>query len=166
MALLHDSSRLALLLHDMQRHRVLVVQHPRHRRARHKRHRIYGVGTLARLCLPMVLVMMLSGATQAQDATGFRALSEADATGFAVPGDMQLIQSHYLSPQELTYERYQQYFGAAQVSGAQITLYRDDSGTITTVPTAPTTTTSIKGMVRVPSVSFLIPFAFWLDATE
>ena len=79
---------------------------------------------------------------------------------------MQLIQSHYLSPHELTYERYQQYFGAAQVSGAQITLYRDDSGTITTVPTAPTTTTSIKGMVRFPSVSFLIPFAFWLDATE
>ena len=46
---------------------------------------------------------------------------------------MQLVQSSYNVQNGLTYERYQQYFGVAQVLGAQVTLYIDDSGTIATV---------------------------------
>ena len=46
---------------------------------------------------------------------------------------MQLVQSFYNVQNGLTYERYQQYFGVAQVLGAQVTLYIDDSGTIATV---------------------------------
>ena len=46
---------------------------------------------------------------------------------------MQLVQSSYNVQNGLTYERYQQYFGVAQVLGGQVTLYIDDSGTIATV---------------------------------
>ena len=60
--------------------------------------------------------------------SGFLALSGAAARGFAVPPDMRLVRSLDLEGEGLTYERYQQYFGAAQVLGAQISLFRDDSG--------------------------------------
>jgi Zn-dependent metalloprotease len=80
--------------------------------------------------------MTYPGAAQtpgAQNTNGFLALSGGEAADFAVPPDMQLLESSYNFQNGLTYERYQQYFGAAQVLGAQITLYIDDSGTITTV---------------------------------
>jgi Zn-dependent metalloprotease len=67
------------------------------------------------------------------ETSGFRALSGEEAATFVVPGDTQLVTSFFLSPYGLTYERYQQYFRTAQVLGGQITLYRNGSGTITTV---------------------------------
>ena len=46
---------------------------------------------------------------------------------------MDLVNSMRLGPYGLTYERYQQVFGGAKVLGGQLTLYRDDSGAVTTV---------------------------------
>ncbi len=64
---------------------------------------------------------------------GFRALSGSEANSFTVPPDMRPVASIDLEPEGLTYERYQQYLGAAQVLGAQITLYRDSSGVVRAV---------------------------------
>lgn len=90
------------------------------------------------LFLVTLLFLLLIGAISgppisAQGQSGFRALSGAEAAGFVVPADMPLLKSFFLPQYGLTYERYQQYFGDAEVLGAQITLYRDSSGTITTV---------------------------------
>ncbi len=60
--------------------------------------------------------------------SGFRALTGAEADGFVVPADMRLETSIELKAYGLTYERYQQHFGVAEVLGAQLTLYRDSSG--------------------------------------
>ncbi len=65
--------------------------------------------------------------------SGFRALSGAEARNFVVPPDMRPVTSFHLDTSRFTYERYQQYFGAAQVLGAQITLYRNRSGVINAV---------------------------------
>ena len=88
--------------------------------------------------LVMALLLGLPATTVAQrgpDASGFRALSGQKAAAFSVPGDTQLVKTFYLSRYFLTYERYQQVFGAggAEVFGGQITLYRDNGGNITTV---------------------------------
>ena len=88
--------------------------------------------------LVMALLLGLPATTVAQggpDASGFRALSGQKAAAFSVPGDMQLVKTFHLSRYSLTYERYQQVFGAggAEVLGGQITLYRDNGGNITTV---------------------------------
>ena len=64
---------------------------------------------------------------------GFRALSSAEAAFFVLPDDMDLVTSTRLGRYGLTYERYQQVFGSAKVLGGQLTLYRDDSGAVTTV---------------------------------
>ena len=88
------------------------------------------------IALALLLGLPATAAAQTgSDATGFRALSGQQAAAFAVPGDMQLVKTFYLSPYFLTYERYQQVFGAvgAEVLGGQITLYRDNGGDITTV---------------------------------
>lgn len=62
--------------------------------------------------------------------SGFRALSGPEAADFAVPGDMELVNSFPLESSGLTYERYQQVVGArrASVLGGQITVYRDAGG--------------------------------------
>jgi bacillolysin len=86
------------------------------------------------LALMVMLVTIPGPATAAApNASGFRALSGDTAANFVVPSDMRLVRSFYLATYGLTYERYQQYYGTAQVLGAQITLYRDEAGTITTV---------------------------------
>ena len=64
---------------------------------------------------------------------GFRALSGGGAAKFALPPDVKLIQSFPLPAYGLTYERYQQSFGAAQVFGGQLTLYKDGTGATTIV---------------------------------
>lgn len=43
--------------------------------------------------------------------SGFRALSGGRAANFVMPGDMELVRSFYLAAYDLTYERYQQFFG-------------------------------------------------------
>jgi len=85
------------------------------------------------LVLSAMLIASVGATAAAQAPTGgFRALSGAEAANFVVPPDMRLVRSLALAD-SLTYERYQQYFGAAEVLGAQIALYRDASGAITTV---------------------------------
>ena len=91
---------------------------------------------LLTVLLPVAMLMTSSGFAQApggQNTSGFLALSGEEAANFDLPPDMQLVQSSYNVQNGLTYERYQQYFGVAQVLGAQVTLYIDDSGTIATV---------------------------------
>jgi bacillolysin len=90
---------------------------------------------------PLILVVMVgmliglpsaAAAPSEQRTDGFRALSGIEAASFVVPSDMRLVRNLTLG-NGIGYERYQQYFGDAAVLGGQITLYRDGSGTITTV---------------------------------
>lgn len=76
----------------------------------------------------------IHGGGGAMEESGFRALSGEAAASFTVPGDMELVRTFSLED-GTTYERYQQYFGnkKAAVFGGQITLYKDASGSITTV---------------------------------
>src|SRR3990172_2638256 len=69
----------------------------------------------------------LRGAASQQQSAGFRALSGSEASAFTLAADTRLVTSFDLESEGLTYERYQQYFGAAQVLGAQITVLRDQS---------------------------------------
>ena len=78
------------------------------------------------------LLLMAQTGAGATDPSNF-SLSGDSAGAFVLPGDVELVQSFRLDTYGLTYERYQQYFGQAQILGGQITLYRDDSGAITTV---------------------------------
>ena len=91
---------------------------------------------LLTVLLPVAMLVTNSGLAQApgaQNSSGFLALSGEEAANFDLPSDLQLVQSFYNVQNGLTYERYQQYFGVAQVLGGQVTLYIDDSGTIATV---------------------------------
>jgi thermolysin len=72
-------------------------------------------------------------AAQGPNTNGFRALSGAEAANFIIPGDVQLTHTIQFAKYDLAYERYQQYFANAAVLGAQLTLYRDTSGTVVTV---------------------------------
>lgn len=65
--------------------------------------------------------------------TGFRVLSGPAAQSFVLPADVRLTQRLRLNTYGLTYERYQQYAGFAQILGGQLTLYRDDAGDIVNV---------------------------------
>lgn len=47
----------------------------------------------------------------------------------AIPADMQLVNEFYLARYDLTYQRYQQYYGQAKVLGGQLTQYLDQSDT-------------------------------------
>ena len=69
----------------------------------------------------------LRGAAGQPQSAGFKALSGSEASAFALAADMRLVTSFDLESEGLTYERYQQYFGTAQVLGAQITVLRDQS---------------------------------------
>ncbi|MBI2845920.1 MAG: peptidase M4 family protein [Chloroflexi bacterium] len=85
------------------------------------------------LILLAILIIATGSVASAQGPpSGFRALTGAEAASFVLPGDVQLVGTLPLAD-GLTHERYQQYFGAAEVLGGQITLHRDGSGTITTV---------------------------------
>ena len=89
---------------------------------------------LRRVILPVVVLGFLSTvAVQAQTGASFRALSGAEADFFVLPDDVDLVSSLRLGRYGLTYERYQQVFGGAKVLGGQLTLYKDDSGAVTTV---------------------------------
>jgi len=70
---------------------------------------------------------------EAAQPSGFRTLSGQAAQSFVLPADVRLAQSLRLDTYGLTYERYQQYAGFAQVLGGQLTLYRDDAGNIVNV---------------------------------
>jgi len=61
--------------------------------------------------------------------SGFFALTHAAARDFTVPPDTRIDATFFLDPAGLTYERYQQYYGAAKVLGGQTTVYRDQAGT-------------------------------------
>ena len=89
---------------------------------------------LRRVFLPVAILSFLgTAAVQAQNGGGFSALSGAEAEFFVLPDDVELTNSMRLERYGLTYERYQQFFGAAKVLGGQLTLHRDDTGAITTV---------------------------------
>lgn len=63
----------------------------------------------------------------------FRALSGAEAAGFAIPSDMQPSRTFEFGRDGWTYKRYQQYSGSVPILGGEITIVRDRSGTILTV---------------------------------
>src|SRR5688572_2808117 len=78
-----------------------------------------------------ILVMSLSGVVLAAPAAapgpgGFRAWTGAQASGFGVPGDVQVVWEHRNAALGLTQTRYQQFVGAAKVFGGQITVLRRD----------------------------------------
>ncbi len=78
----------------------------------------------------LVLVLVVVTLVLASPVT----LATADETAaFAVPDDMELIFSLPLSGYGLTYERYQQYFGAAKVLGGQLSVYRNSSDAVALV---------------------------------
>lgn len=90
------------------------------------------------LVVALVLALGLAalpGAITAQvpAPSGFRALSGPEAAAFTLPGDVQLVQRIPLAAYGLTWERYQQSLGAAQVLGGQLTLYRNGAGAIVLV---------------------------------
>jgi Zn-dependent metalloprotease len=74
-----------------------------------------------------------SRSIEAAQPTGFRVLSGPAAQSFVLPADVRLTQRLHLDAYGLTYERYQQYAGFAQVVGGQLTLYRDDAGNVVNV---------------------------------
>lgn len=65
--------------------------------------------------------------------SGFRALAGQQAAQFEVPEDTRLVTAFDLEPYGLTYERYQQTFGPAEVLGGQLTVLRDSSGSARSV---------------------------------
>jgi bacillolysin len=65
--------------------------------------------------------------------TKFLSLTGDEARAFVIPSDLKLEHSEMLANQNLTRERYQQYWGRAKVLGGQVTLYRDPTGTSTLV---------------------------------
>jgi Zn-dependent metalloprotease len=86
------------------------------------------------IVLALMAVLLLSAApgTEAKAESGFRALSGTEAAAFNLPGDVAPVRSFTLA-NGLTYERYQQLFGGAQVLGGQLTLYQDGDGTVVAV---------------------------------
>jgi Zn-dependent metalloprotease len=49
-------------------------------------------------------------------------------TARSMPNDMQLVNEFHLAKYDLTYQRYQQFYGPAKVLGGQLTQYLDRSG--------------------------------------
>jgi len=63
----------------------------------------------------------------------FLALSGAQARGYVVPEDMQLVRSGFHARDGLRWERYQQVQGGIPVLGAEITIHRDQAGDVVLV---------------------------------
>ena len=63
----------------------------------------------------------------------FKALSGQEAANFVIPDEMRLVKEFYMDKYGLTYERYQQLYGEAQVLGGQITIYKTQDGTVKNV---------------------------------
>lgn len=84
------------------------------------------------IAVPVIALalVVVSGpaASISPDASGFRALSGAEAAGFNIPSDMRLSQTMRLQASGITYERYQQDYGLATVLGGEVTILRDESG--------------------------------------
>lgn len=87
------------------------------------------------LIMISILIMSLSGVALAAPADvpapapgpgGFRAWTGAQASGFSVPGDVQVVWEHRNAALGLTQTRYQQFVGEAKVLGGQITVLRRD----------------------------------------
>jgi len=68
----------------------------------------------------------------AQQAHGFRVLTAQQATGYALPPDVKLVQSHALGAGRSS-ERYQQTVNGADVLGGQLSLLRDENGKIVAI---------------------------------
>jgi bacillolysin len=73
----------------------------------------------------LALLLLPRGSTDAAATDGFLALSGSEARDFVLPADVRPVKTLDLTSYGLTYERYQQHFGAAEVLGAQITVYRN-----------------------------------------
>jgi bacillolysin len=83
------------------------------------------------LLLLLSLFAPAAAGAQGGATSGFRALSEAEAAAFKLPGDVRLVASFELPVYGLTYERYQQVFGEtdAEVLGGQFTLLKSGADT-------------------------------------
>jgi bacillolysin len=79
----------------------------------------------------LALLTIGAGSASGAQGGGFEALSGSAAAAYTVPADMRLVRT--LAAGDLTYQRYQQYFGQAKVYGAQVSLYRTATGEIRTV---------------------------------
>ena len=93
----------------------------------------YAVVLLLGLLVALAALLPSTAGQGSSTRSGFRALSGGDASTFVLASDVRLVASIDLGPNGLSYERYQQYLGPAQVLGAQLTLYRDSSGVVTAV---------------------------------
>ena len=98
------------------------------------------VSAVAALVGALALLVVGAGAAPGSGAGGgasggFEALSGSAAASFVLPSDVELVKRLELPAYGLTYERYQQVYGAARakVYGGQLTLYRDGSGAVVTV---------------------------------
>jgi Zn-dependent metalloprotease len=84
----------------------------------------------------LVAALVAAGSVEAAPRDpAFRALIGADAARFSLPPDMRVVKRISLPALGGTYERYQQVFGGpeADVLGGQIVVYRDRSGTASSV---------------------------------
>ncbi|MGQ0792704.1 MAG: M4 family metallopeptidase [Deltaproteobacteria bacterium] len=66
------------------------------------------------------------------DSSSINLIGDA-AKRFDIPSDVKIAQSFYLDKYGITYERYGQYFGAAEVLGGDITVIRDGNGSVASV---------------------------------
>jgi thermolysin len=92
-------------------------------------------GALCALAVAFVSTASVSAGRSGDDPNDFRALTGARAASFTLPDDVVLVRRLALAAHGLTYERYQQVYGAAeaQVYGGQLTLYRNASGQVVSV---------------------------------
>ena len=89
---------------------------------------VFRRSTLLAVSLAIAVSAASAWATSDDGTDPFFALSGSAASGFVPADDLRLAKSFALEPYGLTYERYQQHFGPADVAGAQVTLFRDASG--------------------------------------
>ena len=82
------------------------------------------------VALALVLLGAPQGTAGSGGPSGFFTLTGNDARAFELPADLRLARTFPLDAYGLTYERYEQFVGPAQVAGAEVTVYRDASGAI------------------------------------
>lgn len=90
--------------------------------------------------LVMIIPASASSATQAQAGSqqdGFHALNGKEAQNYNIPDDVTLTQHSVLkensSGNQLTADRYRQYYGEAQVLGGQLTVYSADGEAVAVI---------------------------------
>ncbi len=76
----------------------------------------------------IIMIIPTTAAEKGQNAAGFRALNGQAAGAFQLPGDMQLVAQEGAGRYGWAADRYRQFYGAAEVLGGQLTIYRNAAG--------------------------------------